>query len=356
MFKKKISRYFPGFLIIALSIGMAGCYTQFSRPTVDNDYYADDDDAYAESYQYYDEDEYQDADSVMFRYSDVYVVNPEPYYYGPEAWDYWSPYYRWHRPGWYGYYDPWYGNLIVIGGWHRHYDPFWDPWWDDWMVYNYMYSYHPNRYYWHVDPHRGYARPERRVKREVERRESPVAHRMKKREKSIEETRLKKPSTGNSTDRDGIIARPTRRPTAISGEREKRPISKPSVISRPKTENPTSRTVREPVARRAKPEQPSKNVREPEKKPSPPQSVRRSKPAPRQAPKVAPKSDRDSGSKGSSVSKPSPRRSAPSYRPAPPPPKSSGGNHSGSSGSKSSGSSGSKNSGSSNSGSKGKRK
>ncbi len=272
------------FVIIAMimTLGLAGCYTQFSRPGVDTDYYPDEDEEYVAEYYEYEEDydEYEEVDNVVFHYSDVYVPPARSIYYGPDVWGYWSPYYRYHRPYYdQHHYDPWYhGHHVHVGHWRTVHDPFWDPWHDDWHYYNCHYAYHPRHVYWESD-YRDHNRraPEPRVKREFNRRETQMSQRMKKKQKPSDSAVSKRLSKGRAVDGDRAVStpkKPTRRPTAGPRKPTKTGTPDKRIVRRTKTKSPPS-SLRKPTS---KPGRKSSGEAIARKSQKPKQRVTRSKP------------------------------------------------------------------------------
>lgn len=127
---KKSAIVIIGMLII-LSLLLAGCYTQLSRPRVaTEDEYINDSEIDEEAY--YQDQEAQDSfdQPAAQTYIYNYYAYPDPFfdpwYYYPYSWRYynwgylgpypdfwWDPYGRWWAPGWYAgfaYYDGWWGN------------------------------------------------------------------------------------------------------------------------------------------------------------------------------------------------------------------------------------------------------
>src|SRR4030042_6783772 len=88
--------------VISAALFLNGCYTQFSRPDVATEYYAQEE----ETYRAQDVEETETRDVYIDRYN-IYLYGGPPVYFGPHVWAYWSPYHRWHQ--YTGYYDPeWY--------------------------------------------------------------------------------------------------------------------------------------------------------------------------------------------------------------------------------------------------------
>ncbi len=241
---------FISFLIVAFV--MSGCYTQFSRPNVETDYYS----GYEEDYEYeYDQHGYEDTDDMYYYNVNVYAGTPV--YYGPHAWEYWSPYYRWHRYH-HGYYDPWiYGrNYFHVGI----YDPFYDPWYDTWAYQNYYY-YHPrNHYYRSFDGNRNYWQPKERVQRDFSRRDAYPTKRIIKKRKLTPAEKVKQHVTQQvkTNDREAVSRRK-------STETVRRTKPDQSVRKAPQATRPKKTTTSPQVTRRKKSETPSqpKRVRRP---------------------------------------------------------------------------------------------
>ena len=160
-------------IMVLFSVIMSGCYTQFSRPGVDTDYYPEDDEKYESDY-YSDEEEYREVDDI--NYYDIYLYGGAPIFYGPHAWRYWSPYYRFNRHA--SFYDPWWSDYDY---WRTGiYDPFYDPWYG-YQSYTDYYYYHPrHHYYWTYEGGRNYKHSKPMRPRETIRRDAYQMPKVKK--------------------------------------------------------------------------------------------------------------------------------------------------------------------------------
>jgi len=252
----KIQTIYILVLTVLVSFLVGGCYTQFSRPEVDTEYYSEDDE------EEYHEEEYYDDEYVS--HYDVYGYGGPSVYWGPQAWMYWSPYYRWYHP--YHYSDPWWYYSYGYG----FYDPFWDPWYDQWAYYNYYY-YHPrHHYYWNYDHGSRYwaERPEKQ--RDFDRRDSDYSSRRSKTRTSmligsgIENNRLKKrpidenldgrrvTRTGGEDRRMGTVSKENPVPANQRPDVVRRPITerRPELITQPQgRKSPTDRSSTQRVKR-----------------------------------------------------------------------------------------------------------
>ncbi len=151
-------------LVIALSAGLSGCYTQLSKGGHYAYYEDEQEPVYEEEQPYIEQEEYTDADTIVIHKSDRYDVYVNDWYPNVyiDAWwyqPYWyySSSYWWrhhhHWDPWWGFSfswgDPWYWRpFTYYGGW-AFYDPFYSGWgwghgyYDPW----YWGGHHNHHYY-----------------------------------------------------------------------------------------------------------------------------------------------------------------------------------------------------------------
>ena len=352
---KKFSTSFIIILMISVGLLFSGCYTQFSRPDVDTEYYPQDDEQYES--EYYSEEDYDD--DVDVNYYDIYLYEaPPPVYFGPHVWTYWSPYYRWY--GYDRFYNPWLNDYMYWGV--AMYAPFWDPWFDDWYYYNYYHYNPPHYYYWTYEDGHGSWNSKPKKKRNFSRGDSdPGEERYRTKQKQpsshkkmVERVEQFVPRDKGTDDRIiSVSQRPVvknddvskkSKPTEkvkTSGPRVLRHHSKLDRDNEPKSVTPANKP---PKTKKSPDVSRSKRVSKPKTSDVPREKSRVSEPS-----KRPPSRDNVKKSSPPKSSKPArvksaPSRSKPSYKSAP--------SKSSSSGSKSSSKKSSKSSGSKNGGKK----
>jgi len=342
----RLKKFSTGFIIILMiSVGLffSGCYTQFSRPDVETEYYPQDDEQYES--EYYSEEDYDDVD---INYYDIYLQGASPpVYYGPHVWTYWSPYYRWY--GYDRFYDPWLNDYMYTG--FGVYAPFWDPWLGGWNYHNYYYYNPPHNYYWTYEDGHGSWNSKPKKKRNFRRggsdpgeeryltkQKQPSSH------KKIVETVEKFVPRDKSSD-DRIISI-SQRPVVTKGDKSEpkqkvktkaprvpKHHSKLDRESEPKSITPANKS---PKTKKSPADRRSKRISKPKTSKVPRDKSRVNKPSKRQPSRDSVKKSSPPKSSKPARVKSAPSRSKPSYKSAPPKSSSSGSKSSGKKSSKSS--------------------